>query len=236
MKWFKHVTNASRDDKIVSLHAHFGWEGVGRWWYIVEQVAEQYKKNGEPSGTFHFGKLALSLEVRREKLRSYLEVMSKLSLIFYTITDELLIISIPKLQKLKDNYTSDLEHTSKPLPSKEIEIEIEIEKEIKKEKINKKKTPRDRGELLSFGSEFGNVKLSQVEYDKLKEKHGEIVLLDIIEKVDGKIESGVGTIPKWKNHYIGIRDWDVSKFGGSSRQSQAERIKQLQEELANGQD
>jgi len=124
------MSDASRDGKLVALQTRFGWAGIGRWWHIVERVSEQYN-GGDPAATFHFGRLALDLAFRRKMFRSYLEVLQELSLISATINGELLIISIPNLKKIKDNYQKDLQATCKRLASIEEEVEEEVEKKKK---------------------------------------------------------------------------------------------------------
>ena len=41
MKWFKHETDAIHSEKLTRLINEFGFEGYGRFWRIMEIVAER---------------------------------------------------------------------------------------------------------------------------------------------------------------------------------------------------
>jgi hypothetical protein len=41
MLWFKHLVNARNNEFLKEIKSEFGWSGIGRWWAIVEVVAEQ---------------------------------------------------------------------------------------------------------------------------------------------------------------------------------------------------
>lgn len=40
-EWFKHDTDASRDEKLLQLRAAGGWEYVGLWWALIELLSGQ---------------------------------------------------------------------------------------------------------------------------------------------------------------------------------------------------
>jgi hypothetical protein len=50
MKWFKHLTLAHRDDKLVGTRVTFGMWGIGCYWTLVEMCGEQVKATN-PAGT-----------------------------------------------------------------------------------------------------------------------------------------------------------------------------------------
>jgi hypothetical protein len=43
MKWFKHLVDAQLDEMLRDLKEKYGWSGYGRWWAVVEAVAEQMR-------------------------------------------------------------------------------------------------------------------------------------------------------------------------------------------------
>ena len=47
MKWFKHDTAASRNEKLAMLKATSGLEGYGFYWNVLEIIAEKAEEVGE---------------------------------------------------------------------------------------------------------------------------------------------------------------------------------------------
>lgn len=45
MRFFKHMTNAHRDPKLVALREREGLEGLARWWLLVELIAEDMNES-----------------------------------------------------------------------------------------------------------------------------------------------------------------------------------------------
>jgi hypothetical protein len=105
MKWLKHMTNANKDDKLVSLRANFGMWGIGVYWSLVELVAEQVKEKSKTAeATLIVSELLGYLVCRRQKLVDYLVASAQLGLISYTLDGNVLNINIPKLLDYADNY------------------------------------------------------------------------------------------------------------------------------------
>lgn len=96
---------------------------------------------------------------------------------------------------------------------KEIDIEKEIEKEIEldddcqkaasnKQNAAKKKTKKP--DLISFG-EFGGVKLTQEQYDRLVSDYGQLRIDDYVKKIDEWMKM-YGKKP-YKDFNLAIRNW-----------------------------
>jgi hypothetical protein len=162
MKWFKHLSDAAQDEMLQDLKDRYGFEGIGRWWTIVEAVAAQMKKGSN--------KCDLELSVRKwcEMLGGRAKVIvpllyfladHKTSTItmeiydektvlkpfqnrFKTVLNEIqsnfkIVLKIPKLLELRDRRYAKVSpgcHRSDT-----IEVEVEVEKENKKKKTPKKK-------------------------------------------------------------------------------------------------
>jgi len=146
MKWFKHMTDEQHSEKMAELIAVFGYEGYGHYWRIVEIVAERMDKTSKCYVELPEEEWRRILKVSSKKLRSFLELFGKLFGNFQETSEKLfgkkikkVKIEIPNLLKNRDNYTKDLEETSKKLPSKEVEVEVEVEVDKKKKNIKKKK-------------------------------------------------------------------------------------------------
>jgi hypothetical protein len=153
MKWFKHFTNANRDDKLVWLRAKYGVKGIGQYWLLLEAVAEQMKGSDlYPEATFTKNQLATLLGVKQNQLTSLLVDYQNELTINSQSHENVIKISIPKLLKIKDNYHTDLEVSSKSLPIITKNKEEEVEVEVDKKKSIKEKSPRQAG--LTYSPPF----------------------------------------------------------------------------------
>jgi len=135
MKWFKHMSDASSDEFIVELEETFGLPGVARWWKLIEAVAANVDpKKGVWAVRYPWSKWQTLLRGKKNKLRTFLEHLENKRRISTEQTDNFLRIEIPKLKQLCDNYTKDLQVTTRPTSKQEVEEEGKKKKEDKKNK------------------------------------------------------------------------------------------------------
>ena len=74
IKWVKHMASANRDNKLVSVRAHFGMWGIGVYWTLIEFVAEQVKEKSEKvEATLIISDLLGFFGCKRNKLEMFLE-------------------------------------------------------------------------------------------------------------------------------------------------------------------
>ncbi len=138
MKWFKHFTDASDDEFIADLEDRYGWEGYGRWWRLLEIVGMQFKKDGPPLASYPWSTWQTKLRARRvnlEKFLRYLEASGKIKMTETTEklgrksfsnsflrkeNGDILIIEIPNLLKIRDEYSKksgqNQDKVGSPLP------------------------------------------------------------------------------------------------------------------------
>jgi transcription elongation factor Elf1 len=149
MKWFKHMSQANADSKIVSIRTKFGMWGVGCYWTLVEMAAEQMKgKNPAPRATLAVSELCSFFGCKRNKLKTFLDHLQNIRGMNCKLTGNILEIEVPKLLQIKDNYHDDLEVSSKSLPSIEEEVEVDTEGEEEKTKdFAPRKSAKDAKEL-----------------------------------------------------------------------------------------
>tara|TARA_Y100000296_G_C5164312_1_gene253691 strand:- start:506 stop:1309 length:804 start_codon:yes stop_codon:yes gene_type:complete len=145
MKWFKHETDVIHSEKMAKLIEEFGFEGYGRYWRIMEIIAERMDETDRCYAELPEREWLRYLVVRRPLFHRYLVVIGQL-FDNKVITNGLLIrIEIPNLLKKRDNYTKNLQVTCKKLASKEVEVEVEVDKELKKSKnLLKNGSSKDR--------------------------------------------------------------------------------------------
>lgn len=161
MKWFKHFSGAHSDDKIVSIRGEFGIWGVGAYWTLLERVAEQMKdEDSPPTAHLIVSELCSFLGCKRNKLVSFLDHSQNIRGMNRELNGNVLIITIPKMRELADNYTKQAKRLRRhyvETSKQEVEVEVEVDKK-KKEKTapptwqevqelwNKKKYPIQEAE------------------------------------------------------------------------------------------
>jgi hypothetical protein len=121
MKWFKHEVDAIHSEKLTRLKNEFGFEGYGRYWRIMELVAERMNGSNRCHIELPEKEWLRLLSIRRPLFNRYLV---DIGLLFdsWRITRDnetlLIRIEIPNLLGKRDNYTSDLQASSKKLPNR----------------------------------------------------------------------------------------------------------------------
>jgi len=110
MKWFKHMCDASENDFLTCLEDEFGLEGYARWFKLCEAVGRGVDpKKGKWSVAHPWSKWQAILRGKRNKLETFLKHPEVVSRTNQKQTGNILEIEIPKMRKLKDNYTKDLQ-------------------------------------------------------------------------------------------------------------------------------
>jgi hypothetical protein len=121
MKWFKHETDSIHSEKLSRLKNEFGFEGYGRYWRIMELVAERMDGSNRCHIELPEKEWLRLLSIRRPSFNHYLSVIRLLFDSWRITTDNetlLIRIEIPNLLGKRDNYTSDLQASSKKLPNR----------------------------------------------------------------------------------------------------------------------
>ena len=148
MKWFKHETDSIHSEKLTRLKNEFGFEGYGRYWRIMELVAERMDGSNRCHIELPEKEWLRLLSIRRQSFNYYLTVIRLLFDSWRITTDNetlLIRIEIPNLLGKRDNYTSDLQASSKKLPnrsrSRKEEERDTFSQEISLKKNAQKNTP-----------------------------------------------------------------------------------------------
>lgn len=103
MRWFKHLTNASADYKILQLETKYGHLGYAFYWKIVEFMAAQWTGFGEPEVETTFSYLRQLLRTQEPKIKTVLEEMKNIGLLDYNFSDQKLTIRLDALKDIRDN-------------------------------------------------------------------------------------------------------------------------------------
>lgn len=121
MKWMKHETDSIHSEKLTRLINKFGFQGYGHFWRIMEIVAERMDGSDRCHAELPEREWLKLLSIRRPLFHRYLAVIQSLFDNWRVTTDNetlLTRIEIPNLLDKRDNYTSDLQASSKKLPNR----------------------------------------------------------------------------------------------------------------------
>ena len=139
MRWFKHLTQASEDEKLAEILELHGAEGYGVYWLILEKIAFLMDGTDKTSARYSIKKWAKFCGKSPKILRKFLETFQKLSLFNIEICEnnsDFLVIECRKLLKYRDEYskksgqTPDNDRTnSGETPDQETETETETDTE-----------------------------------------------------------------------------------------------------------
>jgi hypothetical protein len=141
MKWFKHEVDAIHSEKLTRLKSEFGFEGYGRYWRIMEIVAERMDGSNRCHAELPEKEWLNLLSIRRPLFDRYLVVIGLLFDSWRITSDKeklLIRIEIPNLLEKRDNYTSDLQASSKKLPKRSRSRKEEDKESLSQESSLKK--------------------------------------------------------------------------------------------------
>jgi len=140
MRWLKHFTDVTTGTEMKSFLTEYGFDGYGKFWYIVEMIARNMRVNQAPSLSQEVEVWMNDLGMRRTScinflfdLQRYFKKESEWGQIQVVLQEprdlkedqyllsrkdiskellgsqkkDLIIVAIPKLKYLKDNYTKE---------------------------------------------------------------------------------------------------------------------------------
>ena len=130
MKWFKHETDAKDSEKLKAIIDEFGFEGYGRWFRIMEIIAEKMDESTRCHYEQSEWEWCCNLKAKRKQLTCFLKATEKQMLCKVERNGKQLRIEIPNLLKKRDNYSKNLQVTDKKKGIKfplEVDVEVEVE-------------------------------------------------------------------------------------------------------------
>lgn len=136
MKWFKHFVTASGSVKLNNLIDELGVEGYGRYWLLLELLAEEYDGSSTVFEV-HFRKISAKVQIKfQKKLETFLQKLADFSLITLESSGKVYKIGCPILLELQDK---DSKYNRKRIVKKSLVTTLE-EEEDKNKKKNKNKS------------------------------------------------------------------------------------------------
>jgi hypothetical protein len=109
LRWFKHMSDASDDEKLADVLTEFGPEGYGVWWLLVEVVGRQMDSSPKCEASYSLDLWARKLYVSKRKTTTFLTVFSEKNLVFLEYDNSNAIgkitVKIPKMLNFRDEYS-----------------------------------------------------------------------------------------------------------------------------------
>jgi len=232
--YFSHDTNASRDEKILSMRVDYGWEGYGWYWAIVETMAEasNYKlklKNGVPNRVAIAG-LSLCHNIPIEKLEIFINDCIKKYGLFDTDEENFWSKTLLKRLSIRDEKTSKLRDAGIKGAEKRWGSDSHPNREANDHPNgNKRKLKEIKLKDIKGKKKYMDVVLlTEDEYKKLVDKFGENIAKDKIEALSLYIKSQ-GLEKKYKDHYATILNWDrKDQKKGKLKMTQEEALARME--------
>lgn len=131
MKWFKHMSDAHSNPKLVSVITEHGVEAYGLYWILIELVAKGVDETDNTSVQYPLKYIQKITGFYPKKLQTLMEHLMKHGLISFNVCEKSVNISCVNILKIRDNHTKNLQ-----VSIKNKEEEEDKEKEIKKSKPN----------------------------------------------------------------------------------------------------
>jgi hypothetical protein len=157
MRWFKHLTNSSQDEKLCAVLDELGLEGYGFYWRILEVIALQMDKNSKTFCEYSpkiWGKFA---GISAKKFENFIRIFQKHKLFSVKFEPQIISVNCHNLAKYKDEYCSrgikeeNGNRDKLPIVSGQTPEEIQrqsIDTDIEKEKTKKPSPKKPSSEYL----------------------------------------------------------------------------------------
>lgn len=107
MRWFKHMTAASDDEKLALFVNEFGMSGYGFYWRLLELIAAQMDGASDKCEVRYPARLLRSYLIARGLLfNKKMERLNSYGLVFNKSDGDTILLSCPNLLKYRDEYSA----------------------------------------------------------------------------------------------------------------------------------
>ena len=135
MKWFKHMTASSDDEKLAELMSDHGLEAYGFWWRLLEIVASRMEKDSDKCSAIytlpHWSRL---LYCHHNKVSKYMGKLGVMGIVTVRSVEGKTEVIIPNLLKYRDEYSRKSRQQQECVRPKN-KIQIQIQRENIKEVV-----------------------------------------------------------------------------------------------------
>lgn len=166
MKWFKHMSNANRNEHLCALKALMGMEGYGMYWSLLELIAENMDEKNDTKIRYSEVFYRKFFAISDKKLQKFFKICANFKLFSIEFQKnseknpgDFVTIDCPKMLEHRDDWTirqsrklrSDSEAALGSLRLSYIEEDVDIEKDPPlpprgRERLENKKTTKKHKE------------------------------------------------------------------------------------------
>lgn len=106
MRWFKHLTTANRDEKLMQLIDELGWEGYGLYFFVLELIAERCTpENNQTFLKFSVKSWRRITNFSPKRFKNFLEICQKIGIFSVKFEDDFITVDCPNILKYRDEWT-----------------------------------------------------------------------------------------------------------------------------------
>ncbi len=243
MKWFKHMTLSSQDEKLAQVINKFGMEGYGVYWRLLELIAQQLDDTSSPAISYPPKVLVHNLWITCGKLLTFLHFFTEIGLLSVKFTQkttkrqpkdnqkikkdekkaneidtlstvESVLISAPNLLKFRDNYTQRKGYRQKNnYVATTNKVSLEREGEEEEEKRERERDARALSSF-SFSSPLSRALLSNFKSTPEHAKIAKNLNIDLKNELNKFLDYFLANGEEREDWNKVFRNW-LKRAGGS---------------------
>ena len=182
MKWFKHMTNSSLDERLARFTDKYGLEAYGFFWRVLEAIAENVDETNRKHIEYSTKTWCKLLGIRPQTFRKLIQESSVLGLFQVSFNSDLVSVESPNILKYRDEWTRKKSRT--PEQNSEKDKEKETEKEEENTVGPKDGPPPQRGfSGFTIYHQAGAMHISQRDFDSWERAYTNIDLRAELQKL-----------------------------------------------------
>jgi hypothetical protein len=221
MKWFKHMTNSSLDERLSRFTDKYGLEAYGFFWRVLEAIAANVDETDRKHVEYSIKTWCKLLGIRPQTFRKLAQESSILGLFQVRFNSDLVCMESSNILKYRDEWTRKKKKTPEQNSEKDKETEKEEEQEEDRREgeahtheppppkssvpsRTSRSAKKPQPEKSRFG-ENGNVLLTAGEHDSLCRKYSS----ELTEKAIALLDLHIGAKGKdeYKSHNLALQKW-----------------------------
>lgn len=165
MKWFKHHSDASLNDKIGRLEDQAGLIGYAAYFKILEICASNWDEVSDPIFTLSLKQIQNKLRMKSKQTDFILGLLSELNLFQITKSENEVIIVADNMAKIKKRFqktTNSQPTNDTPIKNKSKNKDTDKEKEAEKEDSS---IPKDIFQIIKTNYQYSDEIIEEVRKD-----------------------------------------------------------------------
>ena len=185
MKWFKHMTNSSLDERLARFTDKYGLEAYGFFWRVLEAIAENVDETNRKRIEYSTKTWCKLLGIRPQTFRKLIQESSVLGLFQVSFNSDLVSVESPNILKYRDEWTRKKSKTPEQNSEKDKEKETEKEEREAENTVGPKDGPPPQRGFSGFTiyHQAGAMHISQRDFDSWERAYTNIDLRAELQKL-----------------------------------------------------